>query len=450
MPRVKVEARNARDLGDGFREVVIPFSSLNPAAQAFDRIVIEAKLQVSSEWVLVDKVVLTKGSGDVDWAPARVAKLVIDCSKQAVRISPLIYGIAKGTPGLGETVHRVGGNTSTRLNWDLRGVWNTGSDWFFENVKGTDTGLADWIEEGHAAGVKMAVTVPMIGWVAKDATSVGFPISKLGPQRARDEGRPEAGDGFRPDGAPVTPGPPTTTSVAAPPEVIRRWIGAIRQKDAERGARGVDMYFLDNEPDLWNTTHRDIHPEPLSYDELLDRTIRYGTAIRETDPEAVIAGPASWGWSGYFYSAKDVAVGWHLQPDRRAHGGVPLLPWYLQSLAAHEKRTGVRVLDVLDVHFYPQAKGVFGKDGGIDPETSALRLRSTRALWDPTYKDESWIGEHVNLLPRLASWVAQNYPGRGISIGEWSLGAEKHISGGLAIAEALGRFAQRQLNSAYL
>src|SRR6266478_127560 len=241
MPRVKVEARNARDLGDGFREVVIPFSSLNPAAQAFDRIVIEAKLQVSSEWVLVDKVVLTKGSGDVDSAPARVAKLSIDCSKQAVRISPLIYGIAKGTPGLGETVHRVGGNTSTRLNWDLRGVWNTGSDWFFENVKGTDTGLADWIEEGHAAGVKMAVTVPMIGWVAKDATSVGFPISKLGPQRARDEGRPEAGDGFRPDGTPVTPGPPTTTSVAAPPEVIRRWIGAIRQKDAERGARGVDM-----------------------------------------------------------------------------------------------------------------------------------------------------------------------------------------------------------------
>src|SRR5258707_9672584 len=99
----------------------------------------------------------------------------------------------------------------------------------------------------------MAVTVPMIGWVAKDTTSVGFPVSKFGAQRARDPGRPEAGDGFRPDGAPLAPGPPTTTSIAAPPEVIRRWIDTIRQKDAARGARGVDMYILDNEPDLWNT-----------------------------------------------------------------------------------------------------------------------------------------------------------------------------------------------------
>jgi hypothetical protein len=117
--------------------------------------------------------------------------------------------------------------------------------------------------------------------------------------------------------------------------VIRRWIKSVRQRDEARGARGVDMYILDNEPDLWNTTHRDVHPDPLTYDELLDRTLRYGAAIREADPEAVIAGPASWGWSGYFFSAKDVAVGSNLQPDRRAHGGVPLLPWYLRALAGY-------------------------------------------------------------------------------------------------------------------
>ena len=28
---------------------------------------------------------------------------------------------------------------------------------------------------------------------------------------------------------------------------------------------------------------------------------------------------------------------------------------------------------------------------GNDPATNALRLRSTRALWDPSYVDESWI-----------------------------------------------------------
>jgi hypothetical protein len=449
-PRVKVEARDTVDLADGWKEALVPWHAINPTSQPFDRVVIESRHAVGSDWVLIDKVVLAMldARGEDDKLPTRHASLTIDCSKTATSISPLIYGIATGTEGLGETVHRVGGNPSTRHNWDLRGVWNTGSDWYFENVKGAETGLSDWIEQAHKSGVKMAVTVPTIGWVAKDTTSVAFPVSKFGPQRKQDPKRPEAGDGVRPDGTPIAPGPPSMTSIAAPPELIRQWITKIRQRDAERGARGVHMYILDNEPDLWNATHRDVHPDPVSYDELLDRTIRYGTAIRESDPEAVIAGPASWGWSGYFFSAKDMASGWHLQPDRRAHGGVPLLPWYLQSLAAHEKKTGVRILDVLDVHYYPQAKGVY-KDAATDPDASALRLRSTRALWDPTYKDESWIGEHINLIPRLKDWVAQNYPGRGISIGEWSFGAEKHISGGLAVAEALGRFGQQGITSAY-
>jgi hypothetical protein len=45
--------------------------------------------------------------------------------------------------------------------------------------------------------------------------------------------------------------------------------------------------------------------------------------------------------------------------------------------------------------------------------------------------------------------VAENYPGRGISIGEWSFGAENHMSGGLAVAEVLGRFGVQGLTSAF-
>jgi hypothetical protein len=288
----------------------------------------------------------------------------------------------------------------------------------------------------------------MIGWVAKDAISVGFPSSRFGPQRAEDPNR-QAGDGYRKDGTPVVPGPPSSTSIAVPPETVRSWIAKVRQRDGDAGRRGVWMYILDNEPDLWHITHRDVHPDPIGYDELLDRTVRYGTAIREADPEAVIAGPASWGWNGYFYSAKDAAVGIREHPDRRAHGDVPLLAWYLRSLAEHEKKTGVRLLDVIDVHFYPQRDGIYGKGARTDPETSALRLRSTRALWDVNYRDESWIDKPIYLLPRLKDWISGNYPDRGISIGEWSFGAEDHMSGGLAIAEALGRFGQAGITSAF-
>ena len=65
----------------------------------------------------------------------------------------------------------------------------------------------------------------------------------------------------------------------------------------------------------------------------------------------------------------------------------------------------------------------------------ALRIRSVRALWDPAYRDESWIGEPVRLIPRLRDWIAKNAPGVRISIGEYNFGAEKHMSGGLAVAD---------------
>jgi len=448
--QVVVEQAHVAVLPDGWREVLIDWQALNPSNLPVERISIIARSIVPSHPVLLDKIVLTKPTASVTTSPPprRDVDLTIICSGATAPISPLIYGATSGDPTSGLTAQRIGGNPTTRFNWDAGNLWNTGSDWFFEN--GTSDGTVwDWIEGGVKQGLQTALTVPMIGWVAKDATSVGFPWSKISGQRKRDPNRPEAGDGYRPDGSPVHPGSPTETSVAAPPEVIGRWIRSIREKDQARGQRGVHMYLLDNEPSLWSSTHRDVHPEPVGYDELLDRTIRYGSAIRQADPEGVIAGPAEWGWSGYFFSAKDSKAGLLAQPDRRAHNGVPLLPWYLQQLAEYEKTKGVHILDVVDVHYYPAAKGIFGPGARTDREGAELRLRSTRALWDPDYIDESWIKEPIQLIPRLRQWIGENYPGRKLSIGEWSFGADSDISGGLATAEALGRFGQQGLDAAF-
>jgi hypothetical protein len=214
----------------------------------------------------------------------------------------------------------------------------------------------------------------------------------------------------------------------------------------------VHQYILDNEPALWNDTHRDVHPNAVTYDELLEKTIAYGTAIRKADPDALIAGPAEWGWPGYLYSAADAQAGFNVKPDRRAHDDVPLIEWYLQKLKAeHEAKTGVRVLDVLDLHYYPQAKGMgVGTDGQTDPDTNALRIRSTRARCGTrAILDESYVKEPVRLIPRMQEWVDKNYPGLKLSIGEYNFGAERHMSGGLALAEALGRFGQNGLYSAF-
>jgi Glycoside hydrolase family 44 len=140
-------------------------------------------------------------------------------------------------------------------------------------------------------------------------------------------------------------------------------------------------------------------------------------------------------------------------PDRRAHGNVPFLEWYLRNVRAAEQKSGKKILDVLDVHFYPQAEGMFGWGEKTDPEHAALRIRQTRGIWDPTYTDESWVGDQefgkLALIPRMKKIIADNAPGLGFSVGEWNFGGEGHISGALATAEVLGRFGQGDVYSAF-
>ncbi len=469
-PRVKVTPAHRKDLADGWGEVFISMEELNPQLRQFNHLVLRAYWSIPLPGLVeFDQIGLTAAdpalAKKVEEAlnrPGRPAAFAVDCSAPAKAISPMIYGIAfnarldaseKHQWALNATSRRWGGNPMSRYNWELGNAWNTAADYYFYNLDYVGSPGFSWrtfLDVNRAHHVGSALTLPMLGWVAKDTKSVSFSKAEFPEQQAFDPHGHNAGNGVGKDGKPIAPGDPSRTSVAAPPDFIARWVSAIREHEAKQQQKSVEVYFLDNEPALWSDTHRDVHPAPLSYDELLDRTLRYGTAVRKAAPDAVIAGPAEWGWPGYFYSAVDAKAGFTLRPDRRQHGDVPLLEWYLKELAAYEKKSGVRVLDMLDLHFYPQAKGLgVGGEGNTDAETNALRIRATRALWDPSYVDESWIKEPVRLIPRMRELVEKNNPGLKLAIGEYNFGAERHPSGGLALAEALGRFGQQGLDAAW-
>jgi hypothetical protein len=123
-------------------------------------------------------------------------------------------------------------------------------------------------------------------------------------------------------------------------------------------------------------------------------------------------------------------------------------------MQAYEQANGIRILDYLDLHYYPQANGVSLSPAG-NAATQALRLRSTRALWDETYADESWIadvpeGPYVRLIPRMHAWVETYYPGTKLAITEYNWGALDHINGALAQADVLGIFGREGVDLAAL
>ncbi len=467
-PRVKLTPAHRTELANGWSEIFISMGELNPMLRPFDHVILRAYRPIPEPGLVeIDQVGLTVADASLVRQaeaalnePGLPAAFLVDCLAKPQPISPLIYGIAlnarldasdKHQWKLNATSRRWGGNPMSRYNWELGNAWNTASDYYFYNVDYAGNGFTwkSFLELNRDHRVGSAITLPTLGWVAKDTRSASFPKSEFPKQESFDPDGRGAGNGNGKDGKPLTPGGPGRTSIAAPPDFIARWVTAIRQQETKRG-KSVDVYFLDNEPALWSDTHRDVHPDPVGYDELLERTVKYGAAVRKAAPDALIAGPAEWGWPAYFFSAIDAKAGFTLKPDRRKHDDVPLLDWWLEKLAAHEKETGVKLLDVLDLHYYPQARGLgVGTDGKTDPATNALRIRSTRSLWDPKYTDESWIKEPVRLIPRMRELVAANYPGLKLAIGEYNFGAERHLSGGLALAEALGRFGQEGLYAAW-
>ncbi|MCC6454338.1 MAG: hypothetical protein IT328_05300 [Caldilineaceae bacterium] len=405
-------------------------------------------------------------------SPSPDITLHVDVAAARKPISPYIYGMNEYSMSgdvvalmeeLAIPVRRWGGNATSRYNWQTD-ISNHASDWFFGNVKQSDaTDLPDdsavnrFIDQNRQAGTYSFLVLPMSGYVSNDnGLACGFSVQKYGPQQATaaSDSRPDCGNGKYADGSYITGNNPLETSIAIDPNFVADWVSYLVGRYGRADAGGIRFYNPDNEPDLWFETHRDVRPIGYTYDEIRDLTYQYAAAIKAVDPSAAILGPVVHGWTYYWHSPYDgQRQDWADPDDRNAHGGTPFIAWYLQQMAAYEADHGVRILDYLDMHYYPQANGVALGDAG-DAATQARRLRSTRSLWDPTYVDESWIpdagpaGGIVQLIPRMRDWVAQNYPGTKLAIGEYNWGGLEHINGALAQADVLGIFGREGVDLA--
>jgi len=424
------------------------------------------------------------GSVVVTLAPPATATgpaLLVDAADQTHPINPYIYGW-NAYPGdpiaeqlIDLPVNRFGGDGATRYNY-LLDIWNSASDWWFESYVPTGLNLPDdsqfniQVEQNASVGAKTLGTMPLIGWTTNAKGNCSFSISKYGAQLEIAPDRSDCGDGVKPDGVTyINDNDPTDTSFQIDESWTTAWVKYLVGKFGTAANGGVAIYDLDNEPTWWDAVHRDVHAGqastptppytgPFTYDEVTKKGLSYAAAIKAQDPSAEVSGPVIDSWLAYFYSKKDIETGWNSAPcfcyngnpvDRMAHGDVPLIEYYLQQFQKSEATTGKRLLDYVDIHGYFAADGLGFALAG-DTTAQQERLNSTRVFWDPTYTDPNFTDpdNHTSaaqpvapqLIPRMQTWVARDYPGTKTAIDEYNWGGQDHINGALAQADILGIF----------
>lgn len=366
-------------------------------------------------------------------------------------ISPYIYGSNQDHPGTAWTVRRWGGNRTTGYNWETNfsnagADWNHSSDlWILISAGLPDSDAAipaiamrHFHEQSLATNAESILTLQMAGFVAADAAG---PVSEAetapSPRWVAVVIAKPSPPSFQPD---------LEDGVVYMDELVSRMVGTF----GGAGSGGVRWYSLDNEPALWPHTHPRIHPEPVTVAELVDRTIALATAVKDVDPEAGILGPALYGMTA-FLSLQE-APDW---PQAGA-GYDWFVAYYLDRMRQAEAEAGRRLLDVLDVHWYPEARGDhrITDPAATSPADVEARLQAPRSLWDPTYTEDSWIGQWLGdflpILPRLSQAIDAHYPGTGLAITEYDYGGGSTISGGLAQADVLGAFGRHGVKIATL
>jgi len=190
--------------------------------------------------------------------------------------------------------------------------------------------------------------------------------------------------------------------------ILNHWFGS--------GGQGLDpshlrYWNMDNEVEIWDGTHDDAMPVQLDAESFMQRFFAVAKKARALYPGIKLSGPVSpneWQW--YAWKGGQVV----------GSDGVryPWLQFFIKRLAEEQQRTGIRLLDVIDLHFYPgssnasdivQYHRVFFDSSYAYPEANGVHL--VNGGWDNSIQIEDIFG-------RCQNWLNQYMgPGNGVTFG---------------------------------
>jgi mannan endo-1,4-beta-mannosidase len=364
-------------------------------------------------------------------------QLTVDVHQKRT-ISPLIYGSNEKLDSVKRfPAYRLGGNRMTGYNWE-NNMSNAGHDFHHVNDDYMVRHLSEEIKKQRGSLLttfhNMArehnaydvITLPMAGFVSADGNG----------EVTQEE---------------TAPSPRWKKLLWEKPDVLRaaeqhdryvyldECLKFLVNSEGTAATGGIRAYMLDNEPALWPETHPRIHPAKPDYPEIITRSVQLARIIKRIDPTAEVYGLAAYGFGEMLHFQR--APGYE---GYNRNGYTWFLDYYLDQMRRESEKEGVRLLDVLDLHWYPEAKGAVRiiEPGSNDPLTVHARVQATRTLWQEGFRENSWISrdhaEFLPLIPRVQAAIDKFYPGTKISFSEINFGGGDHMSGAIAAADYLG------------
>lgn len=376
------------------------------------------------------------------------SKITVTPSEQLGKISPYIYGVNNGADlnAVSAKSIRLGGNRMSAYNWE-NNMSNAGSDYYHTSDMYLVTDIPDEFKRvpgGPALALSSEAQTHNIPYTLLTLQMLGYVTSS---KRGRVTEQNAAPSDYwvevrnKKDGE-LSLEPDKKDGAVYTDEYLNYLFEKLGKSDSETG---IKAFALDNEPALWKHTHSLVQHGDLSCAELVEKSTELASVVKEADPGAEVFGPSLFGYSAFDSFAG--ALDW--QQLKAENGYRWFIDYYLDEMKKAEDSGGKRLLDVLDLHYYTEAKGECGERSCSHYDNDGCikaRLDSVRSLYDENYRENSWItdtgAEFFPLLPNIQQSIDKYYPGTKLAFTEYNFGGGDHISGAVAEADMLGIFAE--------
>ncbi len=276
--------------------------------------------------------------------------ITVDATKNLHSISPWIYGRNNNTEGTSadwkiyndanlRMYRENGGNNTTKYNW-TNGLCSH-PDWYNNVYNDSWDVSANAFLSKSNKNAQILYGIPILGMVASNTKNNFDDWSYNSSQWWSGTSNNWAGGG----------GP--TTGNGDPNKYLKNWPAdsAVGIFDYWFKKKGFDpnrfMYWnMDNEPEVWKGTHDDIATSAITAEDYMQKYFAFAKAARAKFPNVKLLGPVStneWQW----YHWNDDIV------TDKNNKTYTWLEYFIKRIAEEQKASGIRLLDVLDVHFYP-------------------------------------------------------------------------------------------------